>query len=211
MTADLYQQLGVARSASAAEIRTAYKRAAKRAHPDAGGSSAAFAALKLAYDVLRDPARRARYDAEGVVRPSQPDNSEAMALALIAGKLQEAVNQLVQQGARPEQNRLVESIRWKLEQLSQETVKALAGIDKASDIWRALEPRFHTKRGKPNHISAMIRTNLEELRAHRERHEAQQRTISRALELLDDYTFDAAAPSPMAQMPCGLWGTTAWR
>jgi hypothetical protein len=41
----------------------AYRRLARRAHPDKGGSPAAFAALQTAFETLSDPARRAVYDA----------------------------------------------------------------------------------------------------------------------------------------------------
>lgn len=37
-TIDLYAELGVAREANAVDIRRAYRRRAKHAHPDAGGS-----------------------------------------------------------------------------------------------------------------------------------------------------------------------------
>jgi DnaJ domain len=65
-----YDVLGVPSTATAAEIREAYRRAARRHHPDqraaAGspdGSLDAMAAINEAYRVLRDPARRAVYDA----------------------------------------------------------------------------------------------------------------------------------------------------
>jgi hypothetical protein len=52
-------------TASADEIRAAYRRRARDLHPDRGGtaSSAQMAAVNEAWTVLRDPARRARYDA----------------------------------------------------------------------------------------------------------------------------------------------------
>ncbi|MBW4092159.1 MAG: J domain-containing protein [Proteobacteria bacterium] len=59
-----YARLGLARTASPAAIATAYRRLARRLHPDvpATGNAAAFVALKAAYDVLRDPERRRAYD-----------------------------------------------------------------------------------------------------------------------------------------------------
>ncbi|WP_163549868.1 DnaJ domain-containing protein, partial [Candidatus Frankia nodulisporulans] len=51
----LYEVLGVAPSASAEQIRHAYRAAARRTHPDAGGQPAAFAQVRIAYDVLADP------------------------------------------------------------------------------------------------------------------------------------------------------------
>jgi DnaJ domain len=58
----LYDQLGVLPTASAGQIRSAYRRAARRAHPDAGGSPLAFDRLTAAYRVLADPTRRRSYD-----------------------------------------------------------------------------------------------------------------------------------------------------
>ena len=67
--ADFYQTLGVARSASDAEIKTAYRKQAMTYHPDRNnGSKEAeekFKAITEAYDVLRDPNKRAVYDRYG--------------------------------------------------------------------------------------------------------------------------------------------------
>jgi hypothetical protein len=49
---DHYEILGVKRSASVEEIRTAYRRAAKKAHPDQGGSNEAFRRLQAAAEFL---------------------------------------------------------------------------------------------------------------------------------------------------------------
>jgi len=57
-----YDRLGVAPSATDAEIRAAYRRRARAAHPDHAGSAADMAALNEAWRVLSDPGRRAMYD-----------------------------------------------------------------------------------------------------------------------------------------------------
>jgi curved DNA-binding protein CbpA len=61
---DPYIVLGVARQASGEEIARAYRRAARASHPDSGsgGSAERFQAVSDAYEVLRDPRRRAVYD-----------------------------------------------------------------------------------------------------------------------------------------------------
>src|SRR4030095_5152293 len=63
---DYYKILGVRRSASKAEIRSAYRKLAKTLHPDfnAGSPTATreFALLSKAYHVLIDPQERAYYD-----------------------------------------------------------------------------------------------------------------------------------------------------
>jgi curved DNA-binding protein CbpA len=62
---DPYVVLGVRRQASPDQIARAYRRAARLTHPDGGGSGAGserFQAVSDAYEVLRDPGRRAGYD-----------------------------------------------------------------------------------------------------------------------------------------------------
>ncbi|HYP52117.1 MAG TPA: J domain-containing protein [Pyrinomonadaceae bacterium] len=63
---DYYKLLGVKQAASAAEIKSAYRRLARKRHPDVnGGSESAardFALIALAYRTLSDPQERAYYD-----------------------------------------------------------------------------------------------------------------------------------------------------
>jgi DnaJ-like protein len=59
---DLYRILGVPGLASGDMIRQRWIEVAKRHHPDVGGDGAAFRRAKEAYEVLRDPMRRADYE-----------------------------------------------------------------------------------------------------------------------------------------------------
>ncbi|MBF4993695.1 J domain-containing protein [Arthrobacter gandavensis] len=58
----LYEVLGLTPSATVDEIKSAYRKAARRAHPDQGGSSELFHLISEAYQVLSDPEQRSAYD-----------------------------------------------------------------------------------------------------------------------------------------------------
>lgn len=59
---DHYKTLGVERSASADEIKRAYRKLASQHHPDRGGDTAKFQEIEEAYRILSDPAQRQQYD-----------------------------------------------------------------------------------------------------------------------------------------------------
>jgi curved DNA-binding protein len=65
---DFYDVLGVSRTASTEEIRRAYRSLARKHHPDVDKSEGAeerFKEISEAYDALRDPESRERYDRRG--------------------------------------------------------------------------------------------------------------------------------------------------
>lgn len=62
---DYYEVLGVSKTASADEIKKAFRRQAVQHHPDRGGDEAKFKEINEAYEILKDPSKRQRYDQFG--------------------------------------------------------------------------------------------------------------------------------------------------
>ena len=72
---DPYSVLGVTRRASREQIARAYRRAVRESHPDTGrgGSAKRFQAVTDAYELLRDPRRRAVYDRSHPLPAVEPE------------------------------------------------------------------------------------------------------------------------------------------
>src|SRR5258707_13414116 len=66
---DYYKVLGVERNATAAQIKSAYRKLARKHHPDVNpgdkGAENRFKEINEAYEVLGDPAKRKKYDELG--------------------------------------------------------------------------------------------------------------------------------------------------
>jgi len=62
MAKDYYQHLGLPRTASEAEIKTAYRKLAVEHHPDKNGDPIQFHAINEAYAVLGNPEKKKEYD-----------------------------------------------------------------------------------------------------------------------------------------------------
>lgn len=89
----LYEVLGLTQSATAEQIKSAYRRAARDTHPDHGGSSERFHLVSEAYQVLSDPEQRSAYDLRlgrggtaGVPSGSSPVRPAASAAAAASGR-----------------------------------------------------------------------------------------------------------------------------
>jgi len=73
---DFYIILGIERAANVSDIKRAYKRLARRFHPDINPgdrmAAAQFRQIAEAYETLSDPDRRRQYDARGHIIAAEP-------------------------------------------------------------------------------------------------------------------------------------------
>lgn len=70
-----YAILGIARTATLAEIKVAYRKAARESHPDLGGSAEKFKAVQQAYQLLSSEQNRTNYDRSFAAGTSSPTGS----------------------------------------------------------------------------------------------------------------------------------------
>lgn len=186
MSFDPYAELGVARGASDAEIKAAFRLSAKRAHPDNGGSAEAFVRVGRAAAVLRDPARRRRYDEAGDVGESPTaDDEQSKALALIATAFEQALAQpdgAILAVMRAQIDRARASVRQKQAEFAARVAR-----------YERLRGRFVAAKGTPNHIQSMIEAQIVTLRRSEAQIAADLRIADEAIEILAGYRYDGPA------------------
>jgi curved DNA-binding protein CbpA len=201
---DPYKTLGVDKDASADEIKAAFRKRAKAAHPDKGGSAEAFAAVKSAHLVLSDPARRAKYDETGEMDELGPEaHPDADALALIGGTLAQIIDT---DGKDPLTINLIQVITDHFEKLIKECVDEIAKRKRAVLRAEKMAARFKLRKGHGDNIMARAinwkRRDDEHLLVKLlRRHKA----IVRAREIVREYEFEQ---DPQRFVVFGCGGTT---
>ena len=175
-----YELLGVAKDASDSDIKKAYRRLARKAHPDHGGNHDAMSELAIAYKTLIDPAKRAYYDETGSRQPETPVDLQARDM-LIHSFLQISE----EWGSVDCFDRLRDY--WKGEQASwqakMEEQERIARVNE--DDSKLIEVKF----GEENILAAALLSKAQEARDIMRRNAQTQKAIDRVLEMLKAYHY----------------------
>lgn len=89
-TDELYNYLGVEKTATSGEIKKAYRKLALKKHPDKGGDPEEFKKIQGAYEVLKDDEKRKTYDQyglEGLERNMGGDDGDDIFSSLFGGRM----------------------------------------------------------------------------------------------------------------------------
>lgn len=196
-----YEELNLPRHATTAEVKAAYRRRAKKAHPDGGGNPEDFNRISRAMLILSDPVRRHKYDQTGDIDEATPDNAVAIAISIVVGFISQAIAQHVASNAPdPCGLDLVAKAREHFKKQRLEFENQKVPINKMAKKMEQVEKRFKKrKKANPLLLQALHNQRLgtqEPLRALDQK--IQQ--LDDALLLLDGYDFepDRTAAQPMA-------------
>lgn len=204
---DLYETLGVSKSADAAEIKKAYRKKAMAVHPDRHPEidPEVFHSVELAHRILSDEGRRKKYDATGSAE-DEPDTTHASAMQMVA----QIINSLIE---RPDAiyvdlvadaKRIIGVART---DHSANIKKAQAAIDKIAKVRK----RFKAKKG-PDRIGIMLDQQI----AGREQALAAMTAHFEVIKLAETMIADAvfepesrpASPFGQPTFHQGLWTST---
>lgn len=150
---NLYDVLGLAKNASATEIRRAYRKASMRFHPDRnGGTDAAkkrFQAIKEAYEVLSDVALREFYDNIGYRRPTD-EQLQSKALDLVNQTFTNIIDQMANENDARFDIAIqdpVDIVRQVLNNTIQQIYTARTNLQRAISRYEYLQKKFRSKTG----------------------------------------------------------------
>ena len=137
-----YRTLRLKKDASPDDIEAAYRRAARRTHPDRGGTEEKFRVVQLAYEVLRDPKRRAAFDATGDIGSDRPDQSLVGIMELLSQSLAAVVKALIDNGLSPKSEDVKKHMETAIQQSLPKMREGRATLLKQEGILRECVDKF---------------------------------------------------------------------
>lgn len=187
---DLYEILGVPRSATLDQIKDAYRNQAKSLHPDMpGGNREKFEALQTTYAILNDADKRAHYDRTGELPDMTPDNAHAPVYGCLSAALNAVTAGVLRKGCDIEKTDMIAALRQYLEADIEMRAKALAEVEEPRARWAALRERFSAKDDGVNVMASIIGNQIMQIDRMGEHHRQDVAVVTAALEIVDRHEF----------------------
>jgi curved DNA-binding protein CbpA len=185
---NLYEILQVSKDATPDAIKKAYRKLARKHHPDAGGDAGKFHKITLAYDILMDPKRRARYDETGDISETIPDNSMNKIMSVLNMLFENAVMPLARGYAEPNTTDIVRKMKADL-------ASALVGIKEkqqklleARKLMLDIKNRLSARDGE-NLFLEIINSKLKNIEGEENNLAQEKELTEKCLKLLDGYSY----------------------
>lgn len=194
MTDDLYETLGVTKEADEKAIRSGYRKAAKKAHPDSGGSAEAFAKVSRALAILTNPQTRERYDRTGQAEPAGPDTEEGDIANFVMQAILYAVGQCPDVRFSDLAGVATTHINGKIGEVEQQIAQHRRDAKSTVDRFEAVLKRFRKKGGDDRDmvgemLAAQIVATNRSLESNLAQLEPLQRKLKAAKARMADYEY----------------------
>lgn len=189
-----YDALGVARDATPEQIEAAWRKKRSKLHPDRAGDTMTneFQMVKLAYEILIDDERRARYDAGGATGEYQDTHAQDLnALALL-------FLQAIDGGAQD----VLAVVRQRIQAEAREARRQAQECRQRAQRQRAAVARLrHKTAADLGLLGALLLGNAEQGERAAQTHDEAAQRADALLALIVDYHYDA----PRTAAPAAPW------
>lgn len=216
----LYITLGLPRDASPEAITKAYRKLAKRFHPDRNvgddDAKANYAAVDQAYRVLSDSARREKYDRTGEFEDLKPDNSITEIMSVLSPLMFGVLKAIVKQGGEVKEEDVVKHLCTALKHGKKELSSQRAGLLKDVVALQESADRFAVDEGEVNLLAAAAHNHIRAVQDKIEELDRELVRVEKVGEYLKKCRYNAAARKVITQMPRGMWSvgtastTSSW-
>lgn len=200
---NLYAMLGLTPNATHDDVRAAYRKASKTAHPDAGGTAEAFAEIQLAHDILTDEDLRARYDRTGDCTLRAP---EGMQEAQILNYTMSLMDHALRMIGDVEINSLTAVMKDLLSNNRKQAEVDISGHTKQLKRLQMVLKRTTAKKDQPNKLGILLAQQIAVCDANIAQLNANLEIIDGVAKLIDQH--DYAVDKPKRREPYGYFDTS---
>ena len=178
-----YETIGVHETATAEEIKKAYRERSKELHPDANdGDDKVFAKLAKAYKVLSDPEKRKKYDETGI----DTENNEAEQVNSIMAGLTLA---FLEHAPSVKTESLTDFVKKQVKEQLGNAKSAVTKLEKEIDRAENAKNRIVRKELGHNLILSVFENKISEARTNIVRHNEAVLLFDKVLEEIESYSY----------------------
>ena len=197
---DPYQELEIERKAGKPEIKRAYRKKAKKIHPDKGGSKENFQNLTKAYALLMNDEARNHYDETGSdnyqdknsIRAQAQSRTADLATKIIRKKYQEALTNPFINFDGPISWNLLDEVRKQINTNERETNAKLEDFRRAKIYMNKVRKRLRKKTETGNPFLCLVLEEQEKgLEGLKAAAQTELEVLSEMEKILDGYDFTA--------------------
>jgi len=182
---NLYQILGVPKTATKSDIKKAYQKLAMKAHPDRGGDKEVFQEITIAYETLSDDARRAHYDKSGSIEKKQ--SVEDLAITMIASTFSQIIDSHNFSGD------YVNAARKHFKTIASNTEDEIKRIDRIIARLEKIVGRVEAKDHEINIFQSTVMAKISDLNHTRHQYAEKFEVLHMAIAILMVYSDDVGA------------------
>lgn len=184
----LYEILGIAQSATLEEVTRAYRKLARKHHPDRAGDPETFKKVQFAYDVLSDPERRSHYDATGEA-DSVVDTQASEIAGLLSRAMFIAVKHMLEKNMDLKSEDVIAFMDKGLANTIQEDQQNKIKLASVIAAYQEASPRFETKDSKENLLAQVAQAHAQKAQAEMDKLLHQMEMTLKAREVLKGYKY----------------------